>query len=275
MRSSNLRHMLGRIREEKSPARFLMSRLLWRTGLCRFLTIKRPNYRLRFYPTAYSAQLWAHPDEPNSDEDFFARHLRTGQVVVDVGANVGTLALTAATLVGRDGHVYAIEAHPATFRYLAGNVRFNHATNVTPWNLAAGRETAMVHLTDGASDDQNTVASDGDQSGLQVPQKPLDDLDVQEEVIDLLKIDVEGYEKYVLEGATALLRKTRCVLFESFAENYRRFGYCLGDVLEILEASGFGVYRFEGDALIPVGREYESLKCENLVALKDINALNV
>lgn len=273
MRSPNLRHMVGRISEEKQPARFLMSRLLWRTGLCRLLTIRRPDYRLRFYPTAYSAQMWAHPDAPNSDEDFFRRYLRAGHVVIDVGANVGTLALTASTLVGCGGHVYAIEAHPATFRYLLGNVRFNRASNVTPLNLAAGREQALVRLSEGASDDQNAVASDGSHAGVQVQQKPLDDLDVREEIVDLLKIDVEGYEKHVLEGATALLRRTRCVLFESFVENYRRFGYGLGDVLDILEPAGFTVHRFQGDAIVPVGREYASLECENLLALKDIHAL--
>lgn len=275
MRSPNLSHMVERIGEEKRPARFLMSRLLWRTGLCRFLTIRRPNYRLRFYPTAVSAQLWAHPDGFNSDEDFFARFLRAGHVVVDVGANVGTLALTAATLVGHEGHVYAIEAHPATFRYLLGNLRFNRATNVTPWNFAAGREPALVRLSEGASDEQNAVARDGGHAGVQVQQKPLDDLDVRGDIVDLLKIDVEGYEKNVLEGATALLRRTRCVFFESFAENYRRFNYGLEDVLDILEAAGFAVYRFEDDAIVPVGRGYESLQCENLVALKDIHALDI
>jgi hypothetical protein len=90
------------------------------------------------------------------------------------------------------------------------------------------------------------------------------------ERIDLLKIDVEGAEKFVLEGAGATLEKTACVYFESNEEHFRKNGYSCAELHRMFSSRGFGVYRLdEGRGFVPVGEGYVSTVNENLVAVRD------
>ena len=140
--------------------RVLVGRFLWRSGLCRAFTITTDLYRLRFFPSALSCAMWTDPASRAGDERFLRRYLRSGDAVVDVGANVGTLTLTAAALVGASGTVWAIEAHPQTFRFLRENVALNGFTNVIAVQAAAAEERGTLRFSDGRLDDQNRVLGD-------------------------------------------------------------------------------------------------------------------
>jgi FkbM family methyltransferase len=211
-----------------------------------------------------------------ADHEFFDRFIRPGDTVVDVGANVGALTVQASSLVGSTGQVISIEAHPRTFRYLMGNLRLNRCSNVTALNVAAGAAPGTVTFSDLKQDDVNRVA-DG---GVTVP---VDTLDRQLSGIDvsLLKIDVEGYEKFVLEGATETLRATSCVFFEAWDPQFAQYGYGTVDVVRLLTAAGFEVMRHDGlvagarpdgrafaRGWSPVPPDYTSSLCENLVAFR-------
>ena len=260
-KTANAPGKLARLRCQPRPLRFLASRLLWHTGLCSFLTIRCDSYRLRFYPTAYSATLWLNPGERLCDETVLRSLLREGDSVIDVGANIGTLTLAASKIVGASGTVYSIEGHPRTHNYLVGNLRFNKASNVKAFNVACGRETGTVRLSNKVSDDQNAVSAEG----VSVPVCKLDDLmintDTQE--IALLKIDVEGYEKFVLEGSLRLLSRVKFIYFESYEQHFAAFGYELCDIIDVLEQFRFEIYRLNGNK---VSRDYRSVVCENLLA---------
>src|SRR5437667_6236072 len=88
-----LRKKLMKLRRQRKPFRFLASRLLWHSGLCSLFTILCGSYRLRFYPTALSATLWLDPRERCADEGHLRNLLRTDDIVIDVGANIGTMTL--------------------------------------------------------------------------------------------------------------------------------------------------------------------------------------
>jgi FkbM family methyltransferase len=267
---------LGRIfrilGEQPHPARFLMSRILMRAGISERFSIPQNGFRLRFYPTSLSASLWVDPHSRVEDEEFFRRYLRAGDTVVDVGANVGSLTLTAASVVGSAGHVYAVEAHPRTFGYLRGNLAHNAAANVTPFNTALGKESGTLHFSDLRDDDINRVAEEG--GGITVPVARADELPVREGRVALLKVDVEGYEWFVFQGATALLERTECVYYESYEPWFARFGYTTGDVLRELAGQGFTVLRAAGAGeWAPVPPGHTSTTLDNLVAARDPRAL--
>lgn len=257
------------LREQPRPARFLASRLLMRTGMSARFSIPREGFRLRFYPTALSASLWVDPRDRQDDERFFRRYLRPGDVVVDVGANVGNLTLTASSLVGGGGHVYAVEAHPRTFGYLRGNLAHNGVSNVTPFNTAVGRKSGTVHFSDLHQDDINRVTEGG---GIPVPVRPLDALPIREGRVALVKVDVEGYEWPVFQGAAGLLARTDCVYYESFEAWFARFGYSTGDVIRELERLGFLALRADGGGWTPAPAGHRSVELENLVAVRDLDA---
>jgi FkbM family methyltransferase len=250
-------------------ARRVAARVLWGSGLCNLCSFKYNGFRLQFHPSAFSAALWINPKRPNEDEEFFAACLRPGNVVVDVGANIGTLSLAASRAVGPSGKVYSLEAHPRTYRFLHRNLALNHVKNVVARHVAVGNSAGTLRLSDKRSDDENTVLLDG--GGLVVPVCTLDDLLRNAQHIDLLKIDVEGYEKYVLEGAAEVLKRTELVYFEAWAEHFARFGYRFADVWRLLRRAGFEVFRLSRPGrLASVAESYCPLRCENLVAIRNV-----
>jgi FkbM family methyltransferase len=186
--------------------------------------------------------------------------------VFDVGANVGNLTLAAAALVGARGAVWSIEAHPRTYGYLLENVALNARVNVTPLHAAAGDKRAVMSFSDGWLDDQNRVDDGGP---LAVKVERLDDL-VPARRVQLLKIDVEGYELFVLRGARSLLDGTDCVYFECAERAYGRYGYAVTDVVALLEQKGFTVWERHGTGfsrfVTPHGDH------QNLVAIRAASA---
>ena len=95
--------------------------LLMKTGLSRFFTIPMNGYKIKFSRSALAFTLFADREDRHDDEEFVKRILKNGDVYVDVGANIGTLALAASTKVSNNGKVIAIEAHPGTFDHLKAN----------------------------------------------------------------------------------------------------------------------------------------------------------
>jgi FkbM family methyltransferase len=267
-----------RLRTSKHPVRLVIAKLLLESGLCRLFRIPQDGFVLRFYPTNQSKFLWTDPNYKTSphnagdEQTFFRRYLRAGDVVLDIGANIGLTSLTAATRVGASGKVFAIEPHPRIFKFLKGNVSINRVQNVHLYNLALGNSSGKVGFADGRSDDHNSVLPAA--AALEVSMVRLDDLNFDRQPIALLKIDVEGYEKFVLEGAAATLPLVECIYFESWAQHYAKFNYSCSDVLRILAGAGFRVFRAAGsDRLTEVGIEYSSSVCENLIATRDLHRL--
>lgn len=259
-----LTYLVRRIRSEPKPWRFVLSRILWHSRLCRLVVIDLGYARLHFAPTALSAQLWLDPLRREADTAFFKSVLRPGDVVADVGANVGTLTILASRLVGPAGHVLALEPNPNTYRFLLRNLTLNHARNVTAVRAAAGAADGTGGLIAGRSDDQDRIG----EGGMEVPVRSLDSLlatDVRP--IRLLKIDVEGFEKAVLEGAPQLLRRTRFVYFETGDELSLRYGYSTLDLVEYVRAMGFDVLVPTDRAdLVPVDATFDTAHPGNLVA---------
>lgn len=142
-------------------------------------------------------------------QDALRRHAHNGGVVYDVGANVGFFSLLAAQLVGPYGTVHAFEPHPRTIAVLRENLRVNglswvHAHNVAvaDYNgesvLSDVPERGWSHLEDRLRHPQRTGA-------LPVSVATLDSYAGGFEPPDVIKIDTEGYERDVLDGAAAII----------------------------------------------------------------------
>ncbi len=230
-----------KLREHPRPVRLVAGRLLWLTGLSPLLVFEMPRgFRIRFYPSSISAALWSDPTSRTEDEDFVWAALRPGDRYIDAGANIGQLALAASRRVGPSGEVLAIEAHPEIYRYLQGNVALNEAENVQTMHYALGAEPGDVAMTNRRSDDQNYITGDG---GVRVAMRSLDEL-LPNKPVRLLKLDVEGYELSVLQGARRTLARTQIVYCELSGSNCARFGYAPERVEELLLEEGFVFIRW-------------------------------
>jgi FkbM family methyltransferase len=143
-------------------------------------------------------------------QDALVEHLRPGDVVYDIGANVGFFALLCARLVGPTGHVYAFEPHPGNAKALRENAARNglaQVIEVVPIALSdtTGEAKLIVsrwsafHRLEGANDAEATRQ---DRGTIKVPVATLDDYVEQHGLRppSLVKIDVEGAEIGVLRG---------------------------------------------------------------------------
>lgn len=261
------RHLAYLLHSEKAPLHWLFWRCIHRTGIGSLLTIDRGLYRIRFFPTNYSKIAWYDVNAGKEDERFLRSCLRPGDLVVDVGANIGFISLAAAALVGRSGKVISIEANPRTFRYLKSNVRLNRFPNLVLLNCALGKKSGTVMISNQRFDDMNRIV---DKDGIRVPLMTLDEvLSKTGGKVRLLKIDVEGYEKFVLEGGAQSLERTDYIYFEVSEEHFANFGYRTADLLNLIGRLGFKSYRYNSSGqkeLIPL--DFVPWEWMNLIAYR-------
>lgn len=267
-----MRERLARVVSAPRPLRAVLAMGLRRAHLVDRLPTTltyRDGIRMRFRGGAIG--MWLDPDghHRHDDLDFLKGYLRPGDVCVDVGANVGLLTVAAGRYVGAGGRVYSFEPHPRVYRVLVDNVHLNGLAHVRCFNCAVAAEPGSARLTDDPRHDRNAVT---DVAGVEVAVRTLDDA-VPADPVALLKIDVEGYERFVLEGARETLARTACVYLECWNDHFRRFGYTTADVIEQLAVAGLATYRFDrgGGGLEPI-RDPSSAGAalENLVAIRDV-----
>lgn len=185
------------------PLRRLLASAL--KGLRQPLDLEHLGLKLRLYPHDNIQDRWIikvgrHPEE--DETDMFARWTGREVSFVDVGANVGYFSLRAWQVFGAGSKILALEPHPRTFRKLLDNFRLNGATEVQAVQTAVGASTGAARLAEipGNEGENSLRAEQSAGGGIEVPVAPL--LDVVQAAdfagIDILKIDVEGFEDDVL-----------------------------------------------------------------------------
>ena len=249
-------------------ARELLVPILEASGLGRFVTIRGRHFRVRLFPTAASRCLFRDPASYLADEvALFEALLRPGDRVVDVGANVGLLTMTASRLVGPTGAVTALEANPRTCGFLRANVHENRCANVRVLNVAAASRVGTLAID--TSDVDDSAHHVGDTGEFVVPAMRLDDLLADAGgPIRLVKSDTEGYEVEVFRGARGTLARTDAVFVESSDALLRRAGATLDDLLAELRASGFRLFAFQRRSLVPVSAARE-VNSQNVLGLRE------
>jgi FkbM family methyltransferase len=188
------------------------------------------------------------------------RTLRPGQVFVDVGANVGYFTLLGGHLVGPQGKVVAVEAHPGLAELLRRNVIMNGLYGyVTTWHRAAWSSTTTLQLHQrlnfsGASSVGAIGAEALDRLGdteemVAVQAVPVDDLLEGLPPVDVLKMDIEGAELQAFTGLSRTLRSSPsiAVMFEWAPELMEGVGDKAEALVDLLEGHGLRFRLLEDD----------------------------
>ena len=258
--------------EQEKPLKFLASRILIRSKLCKLFIIKQKNYNLRFYPVPFLGALWINPNYQYAVYVFLNDYLKRGDKVIDIGANVGTVTLESSKKIENSGKVYSIEPHPQIYKYFIGNVRLNRLKNVKTFNFALGNKDGIAFLSDKHSDDQNSIITN--ENGIRVKLKKLDDLEINEDFIDLIILDTIGYEKFIVEGGKDIFKRTKCVHFPVLEKFFKNFDYTYKDIFKILEDIGFKIYEFTEDrkiSLVPDNyKPNETQTITDFLAIRDL-----
>jgi FkbM family methyltransferase len=195
-----------------------------------------------------------------SDMAFLLHFLREDDLFVDVGANAGSYAILACSSVGARG--FAFEPVPSTYRRLVENMRLNHLEKkVKCINKGVGAQKATIAFTSD-SDTTNHALANGEQSDNIVNVEVISlDAALYGETPMLVKIDVEGYETPVLEGAEETLKKNtlHSVIMELNGSGGRRYGFDESRILKVMFDHGFSTYSYN-----PLDRSLIKLEGKNL-----------
>ncbi len=189
----------------------------------------------------YIKRLSVKDAEESLTRTMFANSIRADMVVADIGANLGLYTIVAAARVGSGGKVFAFEADPETSKWLARNVRLNHQEGiVTIENSAVGSQVGSTefHINRyapalGSRFIQNSVTE-----AIVVP---MIDLSSYLDLVNIVKIDVEGGEADVLRGMERHLASGTCsrIFLELNPGILKSLGRSQAELIEPLVSQGY------------------------------------
>jgi FkbM family methyltransferase len=187
-----------------------------------------------------------------------------GNTAIDIGANAGLYSVLFSRLCGRTGRVWAFEPVPETYWRLKETLALNRCENVIPVQAAVSDKagTVTMNLFESQFSEWNSlgirtvVTTDGvhhsPTSSVQVPSYALDKFCEQQqiELINFLKVDVEGFELAVFRGAETLLRERRVdyICYEIAKVPLKSAGTDTRTVLKFLETYGYLTYRLNAES---------------------------
>jgi len=127
---------------------------------------------------------------------------------------VGKYTIPMAKIVGENGLVIAIEAHPKNYKCLVENVRLNNLKNVVALNMATWSEERKLKLFIGDSSGHHSLKMDFRRGFILIQARALDDVlrELGVSKVDCIKIDVEGAELETLKGLRKTLREYRPII---------------------------------------------------------------
>ena len=143
----------------------------------------------------------------------FCESIQSGDTVLDVGAAAGYYTLLTSGLVGKPGRVVAFEPDNRNAKYLRNHVAANHIENVTVHQSAVGARDETARFAFGTGSGTGRLSEDG---SVSVQVCSLDSVVASERCQPShIKIDVEGAEIAVIDGAQSTLQEFRPVIFLS------------------------------------------------------------
>lgn len=144
--------------------------------------------------------------------------LKKGMTCLDIGGNIGYYVFLERQLVGDTGKIITIEPSLRNFNYLKKNIHLQKFTNILTYNFACSDKDGKVNLLTREKSNGCKVIPDGTiipNSSLgtttEVNARKLDNLinELKLNRIDFVRMDVEGYELYIIKGMIELLKKYR------------------------------------------------------------------
>jgi FkbM family methyltransferase len=206
------------------------------------------------------------------DMAFVLHLLRSNDVFVDVGANIGSYTVLASAAIG--AHTVSIEPLNEAFQDLLRNIHLNGIQDrVTALKIGIGAEQGVLRFTS-ELDTTNHVVGEREMTRdrVDVPSNTLDSV-VAELQPRLIKIDVEGFEHNVISGATNVLsRESLYAVIVELNGSGKRYGFDDMLVHKRMLEYGFNVFSYAPHTRTLCRRD-SSLKDGNTLYIRDVDAV--
>jgi FkbM family methyltransferase len=225
------------------------------------------NYKLNLN----DYQSWVLYFYSDSDSSFGClKYIRQGDLVIDVGGNIGQTALMMAKAVGAKGKVISFEPFAETHDRFQKNLSINpNISNVRLEKLALGEKAAELemYVENEKNSGGNRIKPQGEKTSSDIQKVTTVTLDeyyskVGAGKISLIKIDVEGFEMKVLRGAQELIKKSKPDLFVEVNDaNLRLQGDSLEIMFNFLKENGYRI--FDPETSIEL-KDTNKIKCSDI-----------
>jgi len=179
--------------------------------------------------------------------------LPAGAVAVDAGANIGVYSQFLSRCVGPTGVVHSFEPSPENFKRLQSGTR--KLANVRLSQAAVGERSgrSKLYVSDHLNVDHRTYATEGDSRRIvPIDIMALDDYFKPGQRVDLIKMDIQGYELHALRGASRVLgdNPNAKLLLELWPYGLRQAGASWLELIATLEAENMSVHQVTTQGLI-------------------------
>lgn len=232
-------------------SKFIPNPILYKENSKRRVERNNINYELDL---SCLMQWYVYWDLHETQRDNLYGLVSKDNIVFDVGTNVGETFLNFAKLTGEEGFVYGFEPDEKNYKNVQKNISLNDFANIHVFNLGVSdkKETLKLYQVDEHNLGMNRVLQEGEASedlDFTVMQTTtLDDIVKENNIptIDLIKIDIEGYEMHALRGAKKILEEFKPPLF--IEVGYTRLiknGTSPNEMFKFLEGFGYTIYHGE------------------------------
>lgn len=236
--------------------------------------------KLKLYKDSYLSYLIIRGDFEVHEINFIKKYLKKEDIFVDIGANIGIFSCIAAK---KSHKVYSIEPTTHTFQRLIENFNLNNIQNAEALHLAVSAEIAELemHISEDGMDAWNTLGAKPDVGNF-ILQK-VNTITLDKFVLSylnnntencLIKIDVEGWEKLVIEGGHITLSNETApdIIIEITDENLNRNGTNGLEILTSLQNYGYHLFEIK-EILIP-HRILNKYEYSNIFCTKNLNRVS-
>ena len=178
------------------------------------------------------------------------QYIRKGDVVLDIGANIGFYTKILSGLVGENGKVYAFEPDKTNYSHLIRNAV--HLQNVEFHNKAVSDKSGSITLfhSDLLNVDHKTYATNDYTSTSEIECVALDDL-IPEQKVDFIKIDIQGYEYFAFQGMTKIFEKNHHlkIIAELYPYGLKNSGTEVSEFISLIQKNKLIIYKMHDGQL--------------------------
>ena len=185
------------------------------------------------------------------------KHVKKGDVVLDIGANIGYYAQILSSLVGETGHVHCFEPDTVNFRHLVAAC--NSLKNCSLNNKAVGPKTEVITIYTSKElnvDHRTYKPAEYDQE-ISVDCISIDDYLQNGGLVNFIKMDIQGFEMQAIKGMLNTIKKNSDLkmISEFWPYGLRSAGSSVAEYFDFLTGLGFTCYLLEKDALTLLSHE--------------------
>lgn len=217
--------------------------------------------------TWIGARIFYIGDYETSLKAVFKDHIKEDDHVLDIGANIGFHTLYFAQLVGKQGLVTAFEPIPFNFDTFKYNIGLNDYENIRAKAVALGNknETLLIDVNEKSTNPGSfNLFNKGGQLSISCH---IGDELIKNQQVDFIKIDVEGYEAFAIEGLANTIKQSRPkIVFEFDINFHQKTGLPNDYIFNFLATLDYHFYKITRNGLVAL-QNFDIQTEENILAL--------